>query len=189
MIVRRDIPEELDMIAGEMEDMKMMEKFYKSLGVEPEVQDESYFSQALKGFVSEGEDEELYDSYQSRSLLSVKEEEEYEYCDKEDPKDCKKKPESAFNYVSERGISTTLSPKVSTSTPQGRTAFSGNLGSGLDRCRDFLERSKEFTNEVDIGNRDMDKMPLNQKVKAKSSKNRKYKNRSLQLNIELEIEQ
>ena len=53
IIIRRNIPDELDMIAGGSEDIKVMTKFYKTLGIEPEVHDEGYFSQALQGFVSD----------------------------------------------------------------------------------------------------------------------------------------
>lgn len=164
IIIRRNIPDELDMIAGGSEDIKVMTKFYKTLGIEPEVHDEGYFSQALQGFVSDGDEEELDDSFQSRNLLSVKEDKIYGHCSKDDP-DCESEERSVFSEVRGKSISTTFPPKVST-VQSIHTETTKPPILGLDRCKDFLARTKEFSNNPEILEENMGKMTSSQKVKA-----------------------
>lgn len=164
IIIRRNIPDELDMITGDSDDIKVMTKFYKTLGIEPEVHDEGYFSQALQGFVSDGDEEELDASFQSRNLLSVKEDKLYGHCSKDDP-DCESEERSVFSEVRGKSISTTLPPKVSTVESIYREPRKQPI-LGLDRCKDFLARTEEFSNNPEILEENMGKMSSSQKIKA-----------------------
>jgi len=168
MVISRDIPDEVDMIEGGSEDIRVMTKFYRSLGVEPEVHDEGYFSQALKGFVSDGEEDELDIGFQSRNLLSVKNEEEdiSGHCSKDDP-ECGSEDKSVFSEVSTKSISTTLPPKVSTTESLGDFSVTTRAPlRGLAKCEDFLARTEEFSNKPAVLEDDMGKMGPKQKIKS-----------------------
>jgi len=163
LIIRRDIPEELDMISGGSEDLTVLTKFYKSLGVETEVHDEGYFSQVLKGFVSDGDDEELESTFPSRRLLSVQDEELDGHCSKEDP-NCETENKSIFSDLSGKSISTTHPPRKTT-VEYEKKEFD-NSKSGLERCKDFLIKTEDFSNKRKEGSLNMGEMSSKQKVKA-----------------------
>ena len=166
IIKSRGIPDEIDMIDGASEDMKVMEKFYQSLGVEPEVQDESYFTKALKGFVSDGEEEELDAGFQSRNLLSVKDEEMYGHCSKDDP-ECSDQEKSIFSDVKPKSISTTLPPKLSTvESSESFSVTTKSPLSGMDRCKDFLARTEQFSTSPEVMEERIGKMTPSEKIKS-----------------------